>query len=139
MRNLQEQVKKTFCYQKLFWPFTVQTNCSKWSQNFCKLLASSLKFEDLAAEPSAIFTKKVKLFQVVFFERMINGILLPKLFWPTVRENCSSDREKLLKFEAGGWEFANILKSLQTICLRSDQFLVTECFFILFLEVFHIW
>ena len=24
-----------------------------------------------------------------------NGILLPKLFWPTVRENCSSDREKL--------------------------------------------
>ena len=24
----------------------------------------------------------------------INGILLPKLFWPTVRKNCSSDREK---------------------------------------------
>ena len=23
------------------------------------------------------------------------GILLPKLFWPTVRKNCSSDREKL--------------------------------------------
>ena len=23
-----------------------------------------------------------------------NGILLPKLFWPTVRKNCSSDREK---------------------------------------------
>ena len=35
-----------------------------------------------------------------------NGILLPKLFWPTVRKNCSSDREKLLKFEAEGWEFA---------------------------------
>ena len=28
-----------------------------------------------------------------------NGILLPKLFWPTVRKNCSTDREKLLKFE----------------------------------------
>ena len=25
------------------------------------------------------------------------GILLPKLFWPTVRKNCSSVREKLLK------------------------------------------
>ena len=25
-----------------------------------------------------------------------NDILLPKLFWPTVRKNCSSDREKLL-------------------------------------------
>ena len=29
----------------------------------------------------------------------------PKLFWPTVRNNCSSDREKLLKFEAEGREF----------------------------------
>ena len=41
-----------------------------------------------------------------------NGILLPKLFWPTVRKNCSSDREKLLKFEAEGWEFAKFLRSL---------------------------
>ena len=23
LRNIQEQVKKAFCYQKLFWPFTV--------------------------------------------------------------------------------------------------------------------
>ena len=28
MRNLQVQVKKAFCYQKLFWPFTVWINCS---------------------------------------------------------------------------------------------------------------
>ena len=28
-----------------------------------------------------------------------NGILLPKLFWPTVRNKYSSDHEKLLKFE----------------------------------------
>ena len=28
LRNLQEQVKKAFCYQKLFWSFTVRTNCS---------------------------------------------------------------------------------------------------------------
>ena len=27
----------------------------------------------------------------------LNGILLPKLFWPTVRKNCSSDREKFLR------------------------------------------
>ena len=37
------------------------------------------------------------------------GILLPKLFWPTVRKNCSSDREKLLKFE----KFSKILRSLE--------------------------
>ena len=30
-----------------------------------------------------------------------------------MRKNCSSDREKLLKFEAEGREFANILGSLE--------------------------
>ena len=37
--------------------------------------------------------------------KFYNGILLPKLFWPTVRKECSSDWENLLKFEAEGWEF----------------------------------
>ena len=40
-----------------------------------------------------------------------NGILLPKLFWPTVRKNCSSDWEKVLKFEAEGRECAKVLRS----------------------------
>ena len=42
-----------------------------------------------------------------------NGILLPKLFRPTVRKNCSSDQEKLLKIEAEGREFAKFLRSLK--------------------------
>ena len=42
-----------------------------------------------------------------------NGILLPKLFWPTVRKNCSRDREKLLKFETEGREFEKFLRSLE--------------------------
>ena len=29
-----------------------------------------------------------------------------------MRKNCSSDREKLLKFKAEGREFANVLRSL---------------------------
>ena len=41
-----------------------------------------------------------------------NGILLPKLFWPTVRKNCSSDRERLVKLEAEGREFPKFLRSL---------------------------
>ena len=41
------------------------------------------------------------------------GILLPKLFWPTVRKNCSTDREKPLKFEAEGRDFAKILRWLE--------------------------
>ena len=42
-----------------------------------------------------------------------NGILLPNLFWPTVRKNSFSDQEKLLKFEAEGQEFAKFLRSLE--------------------------
>ena len=42
-----------------------------------------------------------------------NGILLPKLFRPTVRKKCSSDREKLLEFEAESREFSKFLRSLE--------------------------
>ena len=42
-------------------------------------------------------------------DRTGNGIL----FWPTVRKNCSSDREKYLKFEAEGREFAKSLRLLE--------------------------
>jgi hypothetical protein len=46
-------------------------------------------------------------------KRVRNGILLPKLFCPTVRKNCSRDREEPMKFEAEGQEFAKILRSLE--------------------------
>ena len=42
-----------------------------------------------------------------------NGILFRKIFWPALRKKCSRDREKLLKFEAEGREFAKILRSLE--------------------------
>ena len=45
----------------------------------------------------------------------VNGILLPKLLRPTVRKNCSSDREKLLKFKTEGQEFAKDLRSLEQL------------------------
>ena len=46
-------------------------------------------------------------------EKIRNGILLSKLFWPTVRKNWSSDGEKLMKFEAEVQEFENFLRSLE--------------------------
>ena len=51
-------------------------------------------------------------------------------------KNCSIDREKLLKFEAEGQEFANFLRSLEQSIQteRSEKCLVTKCFFNLFLE-----
>ena len=41
--------------------------------------------------------------------RLINGILLPKLFWPTMKKNCSSDRKKLLGFR-------NMQEKLEKYC-----------------------
>ena len=49
-----------------------------------------------------IRVKRIRVNQGHGVYRSVNGILLPKLFWPTVRKNCLSDREKLLKFEAEG-------------------------------------
>ena len=49
------------------------------------------------------------------------GILFQKLFWPTVRKNCSSDREKLLKFEAEGREFAKQWKVTTIISNKLEQ------------------
>ena len=45
MRHLQEQVKKAFCYQKLFWSFTVWINCSSDLKKFANSqpLASNFK------------------------------------------------------------------------------------------------
>ena len=42
-----------------------------------------------------------------------NGILLPKLFRPTLRKKCSSYQENFLKLEAEGREFAKILRPLE--------------------------
>ena len=46
-----------------------------------------------------------------------------------MRKNCSSDREKLLKFKAKGREFEFFFEITRTIYSnseRSEQFMVTE-------------
>ena len=45
LRNLQEQVKKAFCYQKLFWPFTVWINCTSDLKNSAKSQPSASNFK----------------------------------------------------------------------------------------------
>ena len=51
-----------------------------------------------------------------------NGILLSKLFWPTVRKNCYGDREKRLKFDAEGREFPKKIEITRIICLNSERY-----------------
>ena len=45
MRNLREQVKKAFCYQNLFWPFTVLINCSSGPKKFANSQPSASNFK----------------------------------------------------------------------------------------------
>ena len=55
MRNLQEQVKKAFCYQKLFWPFTVWINCSSDLKNFANSRPSASNFKSFSRSLEQFF------------------------------------------------------------------------------------
>ena len=55
MRNLQEQVKKAFCYQKLFWPFTVWMNCSRDLKNFANSWPSASNFKSFSRSLEQFF------------------------------------------------------------------------------------
>ena len=48
MRNLQEQVRKAFCYQKLFWLFTVWINCYSDLKNFTNSRSSAVNFKSFS-------------------------------------------------------------------------------------------
>ena len=72
---------------------------------------------------------KCKCF-VLLIENSGEGILLQKLFWPTMRRNCSSHREF---FEIQGWRpiICKIFEITRIICSnseRSEQFLVQNAF-----------
>ena len=54
LSNLKEQIKKAFCYQKLFWPFTVWI---KWSQKNFKSFSWSLEHFFLKVGQTILVTK----------------------------------------------------------------------------------
>ena len=55
MRNLQEQVKKAFCYQKLFWPFSVWINCSNDLKKLANSWPSALTFKSFSLSIEQFF------------------------------------------------------------------------------------
>ena len=66
------------------------------------------------------------------FSNFSCSFLNQKLFWPfTAWINCSSDIKKIANSRPSASNFKSFSQSL-------EQFLVTECFFNLFLEVSHI-
>ena len=56
MRNLEEQAKKAFCYQKLFWPFTVWINCSSNLNKFANSWPSASNFKSFFLITRALFS-----------------------------------------------------------------------------------
>ena len=48
MRNLQEQVKKAFCYHKLFWTFIAWINCSRILKHFANSQPSVSNFKSFS-------------------------------------------------------------------------------------------
>ena len=78
------------------------------------------------------------------FNSHVTGTLFLKLSLPNVRRNCSSDQEKLLKFEANGWESAKHLISqdqlIQTVSdLEGSNNFWNRMLFNLVLEVSQIY
>ena len=55
LRNLQEQVKKAFCYQKLLWPFTVWINCSSDLKIFENSRPSASNFKSFSQSLEQFF------------------------------------------------------------------------------------
>ena len=65
------------------------------------------------------------------------GILLPKLFWPTVRKKNVLVIEKNFwnsRLKAENLQIFEITWTIYSNSERSEQFLVTECFFNLFMK-----
>ena len=57
MRNLQEQAEKAFCYQKLFWPFTVWINCSSDLNHFANSQPSASNFKSFSRSLEQFFSQ----------------------------------------------------------------------------------
>jgi hypothetical protein len=101
MRNLQEQVKKVFCYQNLFWPFTVWINCSNDLKTFANSRPSASNFKSFPRSLEELFLtvvghnnfgKKIPFFMTDYF---ICFQTFPVCFWIQIifsnfNYNCSN-------------------------------------------------
>ena len=108
MRNLQEQVKKALCYQKLFCPFTVQINCSK-AHSLCKKclhnLHCSLKKESFTPNLSKLTTADVSCHFMKTRSLCRTVYLMNRFLWS----------QKFCKFSAFSFEFQMFFWITRTI------------------------
>ena len=143
---------ENLCLELFFHNF-MQTNKQKVSREIPKVylfscsgrLLSSVRCDKETRDEHQ--TKKARTLgksgnlSLEFFSYIISGAKMVFYYQncsdqPTVRKNCSSDQEKLLKFKI--CKIFEITRTIFSNSYKSEQFLVTECFFNLFLEVSHI-
>ena len=139
IRNLQEHVKKTFCYQNLFWPFTVWINCSGDLKIFVNSRPSASNFKSFSRSleqffltvgqnnfgnkiPFLLFEELLKL--KGFLKRKKNltleyiwhdtghSWLLPQLLFPKLWSFSGPFSHRVSPFHIGHWEkdfFGNLV------------------------------
>jgi hypothetical protein len=68
MRNLQEQFKKAFCYQRIFWSFTVWINYFSDLKNFANSQPSVSNFKSFSWSLEHFFSQWVKTILVTKYQ-----------------------------------------------------------------------
>jgi hypothetical protein len=68
MRNLQEQVKKAFCNQKLFWPFIVWINCSSDLKKFANSQPSASNFKSVSRSIEQFFLSRSEQYYTIVLD-----------------------------------------------------------------------
>ena len=98
----------------------------KWFMNettYDSFLHKPLKWNNNGKLEKSLKVNKTNILQICKIDKTFKtvrsgiyisyyGVLLSKLFWRTMRKNCSSDWEFFLKFEAEGRLLANFMRSL---------------------------
>ena len=106
LRNIQEQVKKAFCYHRLFWPFTVWINCSSDLNTFENSQPSVLNFQRFSRSLRHFFlTVGQNNFgnKVPFFSKMFYFSLTPLLdsFYQNIRIIGTIHKKKIFHLVYG--------------------------------------
>ena len=88
MRNLQKQVKKELCYQKLFWTFTVWINCSSDLNNFANSWPSASNFNSFPLSLEHFFLTVFNLLKKIVLWKCLCILHLESSFQKHLRPLC---------------------------------------------------
>ena len=114
IRNFQEQVKKAFCCQKLFWPFTVWINCSSDLKFFANSRPSASKIK-------SFFQSLEQFFLTVGQNNFGNTILT---FLHAVKKECYKSEWAFIQFSSypPKWAFTNPPCFVQKLLASSSRY-----------------